>query len=67
MQVKKQTYASSKLLMASFMPSAPKASVPYGSLAVPDMFLSSDTFSDSSLQVTSKFRYLALTKLVDIE
>ena len=44
-----KTYASSKPVMASLMPSVPAASVPYGSLLVPEMFLSSDTFSDSSL------------------
>jgi hypothetical protein len=43
------TYASSKLVMASLMPSAPEANVPYGSLDAPDILLSSDTRSDSSL------------------
>jgi hypothetical protein len=42
-------YASSKLEMASLMPSAPSASVPYGNLFDPEMLLSSDTFSASSL------------------
>ena len=44
-----ETYASSKLLIASLIPSAPKTSVPYGNLPVPETFLSSDTRSDSSL------------------
>lgn len=44
-----KTYASSKVLMASLIPSAPEASVPYGNLLEPDIFLSSDTRSDSSL------------------
>ncbi len=35
--------------MAFLMPSAPRASVPYGSLDEPEMLLSSDTRSDSSL------------------
>jgi hypothetical protein len=35
--------------MAFFMPSAPSASVPYGSLDEPEMLFSSDTRSDSSL------------------
>lgn len=44
------TYASSKLWIASLIPSAPSARVPYGSLPDPDTFLSSDTRSDSSLE-----------------
>jgi len=40
--------ASSKLEIAFLMPSAPSASVPYGSLPVDVMFFSSETFSDSS-------------------
>ena len=44
-----RTYASSNDLMAFLMPSAPSASVPYGSLDEPEMLLSSDTRSDSSL------------------
>ena len=43
-------YASSKPLMASLIPSAPRANVPYGNLDEPDMLLSSDTRSDSSLR-----------------
>lgn len=43
------TYASSKPVMASLIPSEPSASVPYGNLAEPDTLLSSETFSDSSL------------------
>jgi hypothetical protein len=43
------THASSKDLMAFLMPSAPSASVPYGNLDEPEMLLSSDTRSDSSL------------------
>jgi hypothetical protein len=43
------THASSNDLMAFLMPSAPSASVPYGSLDEPDILLSSDTRSDSSL------------------
>jgi len=39
--------ASSNPLIASLIPSVPKASVPYGSLLDPDTLLSSDTFSDS--------------------
>ena len=35
--------------MASLIPSEPNASVPYGNLFEPDTLLSSDTFSDSSL------------------
>ena len=35
--------------MAFLMPSAPSASVPYGSLDEPEILLSSDTRSDSSL------------------
>ena len=42
-------YASSKVLMAFLIPSAPSASVPYGNLDEPEMLLSSDTRSDSSL------------------
>ena len=42
-------YASSKPEMASLIPSAPSARVPYGSLPDPDTLLSSETFSDSSL------------------
>ena len=41
--------ASSNPVMASLMPSAPRAKVPYGNLPEPETFLSSDTFSDSSL------------------
>ena len=37
--------------MASFIPSAPIAKAPYGSLDEPDMLLSSETRSDSSLWV----------------
>ena len=43
-------YASSNPLMASLIPSAPRAKVPYGNLDEPDMLLSSDTRSDSSLR-----------------
>lgn len=46
----RRTYASSKFLIASKIPSAPVASAPYGRLGDPDMLLSSDTLSDSSLQ-----------------
>ena len=45
-----RTHASSNPLMASLIPSAPIAKVPYGSLDEPDMLLSSDTRSDSSLR-----------------
>ena len=47
-------HASSKVLMAFLMPSAPRASVPYGSLDEPEMLLSSDTRSDSSLSIQRK-------------
>ena len=43
------THASSNDLMAFLIPSAPSASVPYGSLDEPEILLSSDTRSDSSL------------------
>ncbi len=36
--------------MAFLIPSAPRASVPYGSLDEPEILLSSDTRSDSSLE-----------------
>ena len=42
--------ASSKLVMASLIPSAPSTRVPYGSLPDPETFLSSETLSDSSLK-----------------
>src|SRR5579863_1106157 len=48
------THASSNDLIAFLMPSAPSASVPYGSLDEPEMLLSSDTRSDSSLYTTTK-------------
>lgn len=35
--------------MAFLIPSAPRASVPYGNLDEPEILLSSDTRSDSSL------------------
>jgi len=41
--------ASSKLVIASLIPSAPLASAPNGNLADPDMLLSSETASASSL------------------
>ena len=44
-----EAYASSKPLIASLIPSAPNAKVPYGSFDDPDTLLSSDTRSDSSL------------------
>jgi hypothetical protein len=44
----RRTHASSKVLMASLMPSAPSASVPYGSFVEPDTLLSSLTRSLSS-------------------
>jgi len=47
---KTQTHASSNDLMAFLIPSAPRASVPYGSLDEPEILLSSDTRSDSSLE-----------------
>ena len=47
---KGRTYASSKPVIASLIPSAPSANVPYGSLPEPDTLLSSETFSDSSLK-----------------
>lgn len=43
------THASSNDLMAFLIPSAPRASVPYGSLDEPEILLSSETRSDSSL------------------
>ena len=43
------THASSEVLMAFLIPSAPRASVPYGSLDEPEILLSPDTPSDSSL------------------
>ena len=46
---KTEAYASSKPRIASLIPSAPNAKVPYGSFDDPDMLLSSDTRSDSSL------------------
>lgn len=49
------TYASSKPVIASLMPSAPEARVPYGNLAEPEMLLSSETFSDSSLRKHEHF------------
>jgi len=39
--------------MAFLMPSEPDARVPYGNLADPDTLLSSETFSDSSLNSQS--------------
>lgn len=48
------THASSKDLMAFLMPSAPRASVPYGNLDEPEILLSSDTRSDSSLYSRAK-------------
>jgi len=47
-------YASSNPLMASLIPSAPKAKVPYGNFDEPDMLLSSDTRSDSSLRTQTQ-------------
>ena len=47
-------YASSNPLMASLIPSAPRAKVPAGNLDEPDMLLSSDTRSDSSLQTQTQ-------------
>jgi hypothetical protein len=47
-------YASSNPLMASLIPSAPRAKVPYGNLDEPDMLLSSDTRSDSSLRTQTQ-------------
>ena len=44
-----KTYASSKPLIASLIPSEPEARVPYGSLLEPVTLFNSDTFSDSSL------------------
>lgn len=44
--------------MASLIPSAPKAKVPYGNLDDPDMLLSSDTRSDSSLQKQTQRGYV---------
>ena len=52
--MKGETYASSKDFMAFLIPSAPRASVPYGSLDEPEILLSSDTRSDSSLFKESK-------------
>lgn len=52
----KPTYASSKLVIASLIPSAPSARVPYGSLPDPDTFLSSETRSDSSLHLSARVR-----------
>jgi hypothetical protein len=46
-----RAHASSKPLMASLIPSAPMARVPNGNFDEPDMLLSSDTRSDSSLRV----------------
>lgn len=48
------THASSNDLMAFLIPSAPSASVPYGSLDEPEMLFSSDTRSDSSLFNSTK-------------
>jgi hypothetical protein len=48
-----ETYASSKPVIASLIPSEPNANVPYGNLFEPDTLLSSETFSDSSLSTKS--------------
>jgi len=48
-KIKEETHASSNDFMAFLIPSAPRASVPYGSLDEPEILLSSDTRSDSSL------------------
>jgi len=44
-----QAHASSKPWIASLIPSAPDANIPAGSVLDPEMLLSSDTLSDSSL------------------
>jgi len=49
--------------MASLMPSVPKTNVPYGSLPDPDILLSSDTFSDSSLWVIRQVDTQRYTKI----
>ena len=48
-QCREPTHASSKPWIASLIPSAPDASSPAGSCSDPEMLLSSDTRSDSSL------------------
>lgn len=48
------TYASSKVVIAFRMPSAPLAKVPYGNFVIPARLFNSETFSDSSLLVLTK-------------
>lgn len=60
--IDKHTYASSKPLIASLIPSDPEARVPYGSLVDPETLLSSETFSDSSLRVENQHKIYPIIK-----